>query len=169
MSDQPPVVYWEAPGDTAGPAPGVEFAPHGQRLVAYLIDSVLLTAVLLVLFLVPTVILFDGFPTEGSSLDTTSAVVLFVCIAIGILVSILYFPFFWARGGRTPGMRPFGLVVVRDADGQPFGWGAALLRLVGMYVASSVFYLGFAWILFDKRHRGWQDLIAGTVVVKRRA
>ena len=36
-----------------------------------------------------------------------------------------------------------------------------------MYVASAVFYLGFIWILVDKRRRGFHDLIAGTVVVKR--
>ena len=39
--------------------------------------------------------------------------------------------------------------------------------MVGMYVASAVFYLGFIWIFVDTRRRGFQDLIAGTVVVKR--
>ena len=63
-------------------------------------------------------------------------------------------------------MRPFRLRVVRDRDGSAFGWGTALLRLVGLYVASAVFYLGFIWIFIDKRRRGWHDLIAGTVVVK---
>ena len=64
-------------------------------------------------------------------------------------------------------MRPFGLHVVRDADGSTFGWKTALLRMVGLYVASAVFYLGFIWIFVDARRRGFQDLIAGTVVVKR--
>jgi uncharacterized RDD family membrane protein YckC len=56
---------------------------------------------------------------------------------------------------------------VRDQDGARIGWGTALLRLLGMYVASTVFYLGFIWIFVDKRRRGWHDLIAGTVVVQR--
>jgi len=30
-----------------------------------------------------------------------------------------------------------------------------------------VFYLGYVWILVDKRRRGWHDLIAGTVMIKR--
>jgi uncharacterized RDD family membrane protein YckC len=64
-------------------------------------------------------------------------------------------------------MKPFGLVVVRDADGGPVRIRTAILRLVGMYVASTVFYLGFIWIFIDKRRRGWHDLIAGTVVVHR--
>jgi uncharacterized RDD family membrane protein YckC len=33
-------------------------------------------------------------------------------------------------------------------------------------VSSLVFYLGFIWILVDKRRRGWHDLIAGTVMVQ---
>jgi uncharacterized RDD family membrane protein YckC len=64
-------------------------------------------------------------------------------------------------------MRPFDLRVVRDSDGGPIGWGTALLRLVGLWVAGVVFYIGFIWVFIDKRRRGWQDLIAGTIVVKR--
>jgi uncharacterized RDD family membrane protein YckC len=30
-----------------------------------------------------------------------------------------------------------------------------------------VFYLGFLWVFVDGRRRGWHDLIAGTVVIKR--
>jgi uncharacterized RDD family membrane protein YckC len=88
-------------------------------------------------------------------------------ILVGLAVSVLYFPFFWQSSGQTPGMRPFRLWVVRDRDGSSFGWGTASLRLLGLYVAASVFYLGFLWIFVDKRRRGWQDLIAGTIVIER--
>jgi uncharacterized RDD family membrane protein YckC len=88
-------------------------------------------------------------------------------MVVGTLVSFLYFPFFWARGGQTPGMRVFRLRVVRDADGGPIGWGPAILRLIGFWVSSAVFYLGFIWIFIDKRRRGWHDLIAGTVVIEQ--
>ena len=57
--------------------------------------------------------------------------------------------------------------VVRDKDGGPVTVGAAILRLIGLLDRrSSVFYLGFIWIFIDKRKRGWQDLIGGTVVVE---
>ena len=45
--------------------------------------------------------------------------------------------------------------------------GTGIVRLVGYWISAAVMYLGFAWILIDGRHRGWHDLIAGTVVVKR--
>ena len=57
--------------------------------------------------------------------------------------------------------------VVRDSDGGPVSAGAAILRLVGYWIDSLVFYLGFIWIFIDKRKRCWHDLIAGTVVIKR--
>jgi uncharacterized RDD family membrane protein YckC len=92
---------------------------------------------------------------------------LLAAAALAGLIGLLYFPFFWARGGQTLGMKPFGLRVVRDRDGGRIGWGTALLRLVGLWVAAAVMYIGFIWIFVDKRRRGWQDLIAGTVVIKR--
>jgi uncharacterized RDD family membrane protein YckC len=57
---------------------------------------------------------------------------------------------------------------VRDRDGGRIGWKTSSLRLLGLYVACSVFYLGLVWIFIDKRRRGWHDLIASTVVIQRR-
>ena len=166
----PPTVQWESPDPVAGPAPGVEFAPHGGRLVAYIIDTIIVSIVLLVLLLVAAPLIANGATTTESgrvtSLGATAPLGCLVLL-IGFLIALLYFPFFWARGGQTPGMRPFSLRVVRDRDGGSIGWGTALLRLVGLWVAAAVFYIGYIWIFIDKRHRGWQDLIAGTVVVKK--
>lgn len=166
MSEAPPPVPWAPPVETAGPAPGVEFAPHGVRIVAYLIDGLILLVADLVL-MIP----FFAFAADAVRSDTTPSagtIALFVVLLVAILlINLGYFPWFWQRSGQTPGMRPFRLWVVRDQDGTAFGWGTALLRVVGLYVASAVFYLGFIWIFIDQRHRGWHDLIAGTVVVRR--
>ena len=106
----------------------------------------------------------DGSTVTIAAPALVATVLLFL---LTLLLVFLYFPFFWARGGQTPGMWLFGLRIVRDRDGGRIGWGTALLRTLGMYAASAVFYLGFFWILVDKRRRGFHDLIAGTVVVKR--
>lgn len=169
-----PVLPWEAPPESAGPAPGIEFAGHGARLVAYFIDAVIVSIVIGAIYAVAFVLFGQGLewdPVTGNvdpeSLDGGAIGGFILALVIGGLLALLYFPFFWARGGQTPGMRMFGLHVVRDRDGSRIGWGTALLRLLGMYVASAVFYLGFIWIFIDKRRRGWHDLIAGTVVIKR--
>ena len=80
--------------------------------------------------------------------------------------TLVYFPYFWARGGQTPGMRTLHIKVVRDADGGPVSFGSAILRLIGYWINNLLFYIGFLWILVDKRRRGWHDLIAGTCVVE---
>lgn len=169
MSATPPTtVSWESPDRQAGPAPGVEFAPHGARLVAYIIDSMIIGLVVLVLLVVGMILIGSGATIEGDRITFVDAGAgEFVLVFIATVIALLYFPFFWARGGQTPGMKPFGLRVVRDRDGGPVGWGSALLRLVGLSVAAAVMYIGFIWIFIDKRRRGWQDLIAGTVVVRQ--
>jgi uncharacterized RDD family membrane protein YckC len=159
----PPPAQWPAPPDALGPAPGVRFASHGARLVAYIVDGILVS----VLVTIVAVLLSFGVAAFAVAGADALAVLggIFVIVAI-FAVSLGYFPWFWVKGGATPGMRIFNLRVVRDRDGGPIGWGEALLRLVGFWVSSLVFYLGFAWILIDKRRRGWHDLIAGTVMVQ---
>jgi len=167
LGASPPIVAWEGPAEPLGPAPGVEFAPHGGRLVAYLIDCAIPYAV--VIMLVVGALLLSGMnpPTTSGTGSMARIAALFPAVLAGFVIIFGYFPFFWTRGGQTPGMRPFRLWVVRDRDGSRVTAWTAILRLLGMYVVSSVFYLGFIWILIDKRRRGWHDLIAGTVVIHR--
>jgi uncharacterized RDD family membrane protein YckC len=174
MASAPPAaaapVAWESPEMTAGPAPGIEFAPHGARLVAYIFDGIIIGIVVSVIALIGSIVIFLGATYEGNrvvSFSPASAVIGSIILFISILVGILYFPYFWSHGGRTLGMRPFNLRVVRDSDGGAIGWGTAFLRLLGLWVAGLVFYLGYIWIFIDKRRRGWQDLIAGTVMIKQ--
>jgi uncharacterized RDD family membrane protein YckC len=166
----PPPVAWERPETTAGPAPGIEFAPHGARLVAYIFDGIIIGIVVSVIAIIGSIVIFLGATYEDDrvvSVSAPSAVIGSIILFVSVVVGILYFPYFWSHGGSTLGMRPFNLRVVRDSDGGPIGWGTAFLRLLGLWVAGLVFYLGYIWIFIDKRRRGWQDLIAGTVMIRR--
>jgi uncharacterized RDD family membrane protein YckC len=139
--------------------PGVQFAPHGERLIAYIIDAIVVTVVTMVLLVLAAL----AWAVIGNGAGIT---VFFFGLLAVIVVSLAYFPWFWARGGQTPGMRPFDLRVVRDSDGGPLSGGQAIVRLIGLWVNAIVFYLGYIWIFIDARRRGWHDLIAGTVVIK---
>ena len=171
MSESPPpTVSWESPEIAAGPAPGIEYAPHGGRLVAYIIDGIIIGIVVSLLAIIGAAVFFAGSTVEGNRVVDVSpiaAVIGGIIFVIAFLVGLLYFPYFWVKGGATLGMRPFDLRVVRDRDGGPINWGTAILRLIGLWIAGAVFYIGFIWIFIDKRRRGWQDLIAGTLVVKQ--
>jgi uncharacterized RDD family membrane protein YckC len=173
-----PASSWPPPVEPTGPAPGIQFAGHGARLGAYALDAILVGFAATAAFVVLVIVLFgsldlaidaNGEVVVGDAGAAAASVGLFIAGSMVItILALLYFPFFWARGGATPGMKVAGIRVVNDRDGSRIGWGAALLRLVGWWVSSAVFYIGFVWILVDSRRRGWHDLIAGTCVISSR-
>jgi uncharacterized RDD family membrane protein YckC len=150
--------YWQSGLGPEGPAPGVYFAGYGARIVAYIVDVILISVIVGILAFVG--ILFSG--------GDNTRVVYAIMVGFSILVSLLYFPFFWQRDGQTPGMGLFGIRVVRDRDGGKVGWGSAILRLIGFMIDSIIFGLpiGYLWAFVDKRRRCWHDLIGSTVVIK---
>jgi uncharacterized RDD family membrane protein YckC len=96
-------------------------------------------------------------------------------IAITILVAagavayfawfVGYFSTFWSTTGQTPGARVMGVRVECAGGDEPVHVARAFMRLVGMALAAIPLFAGFLWILVDDRRRGFQDLLAGTVVV----
>ncbi len=155
MSDPQQPAPWVAPEVAPGPGPGMEFGGPGPRLVGYIVDTLIVIAAVFAI-----VVVFGLLATIVPILGG-------IGLAVGILgVPLAYFPYFWAKSGQTPGMKMMNIKVVRDVDGGPITMGQAILRLLGYWVSSLVFYLGFIWIFIDKRQRGWFDLIAGTVVIK---
>jgi len=161
-----PASTWQAPQRPAGPAPGVEFGDFGPRLVAYIIDGLIVGAVVIAAALIWVTFAFLSGGLRASGMDLGAGLGLGLMIVLVTVLTLAYFPWFWSRTGATPGMKAMGLKVVRDADGGPISTGQAILRLVGYWISGAVFYLGYIWILVDKRRRGWHDLIAGTVVIK---
>ena len=148
-----PTTAWQPPEPGSGPGPGTQFASPGSRLVAYILD-------ILIQFLIVFVLV------AGSLVLGVLFWPLAVVGGLGVVVvSLGYFPYFWAKSGQTPGMARMKIKVVRDADGGPITTGAAILRFIGLWIGLSVFYIGVIWIFIDKRKRGWQDLLGGTVVV----
>jgi uncharacterized RDD family membrane protein YckC len=171
---------WQQPVELAGPAPGVEFAGHGARLAAYILDAIVLgiaVAAIVVLASLPIMGAILGHIGDEPDYWSDSANwsqlgggigLAIIGVIAASLVGLVYFPWFWARGGQTPGMRAAGIRVVRDRDGGPIDGGAAVLRLVGFWISGAVFYLGYVWVLVDARRRGWHDLLAGTCVISVR-
>lgn len=84
----------------------------------------------------------------------------------GIALHALYFVVFVGGCGQTPGKMLFGLTVVRR-DGAAAGYGRALLRWVGYWMAALPLGLGFLGTLVTAERRGLHDWIAGTRVVRQ--
>lgn len=82
------------------------------------------------------------------------------------MVAFLYLGLTQCLSGRTFGMM---LTNTRVVDSLTFNKPSAplvLLRSVGYFVAAAPALLGIVWAAFSHKHRGWQDIISGTVVVR---
>ena len=77
--------------------------------------------------------------------------------------------YFWLLSkGMTPGKWILREKVVEKLSGNyPGFWRMVLREVIGKFVSSLIFGLGFLWAIWDKDHQAWHDKIAGTVVVKR--
>ena len=166
-----------------GPAAGWQYAGFWIRAAAWIIDGFILgfvtTILWMVVLAVAAAIGLGAVATSG--LDSTNGLTQEQVAVLGvgivaatsfllimtILVTVLYFVLLWVKRGATIGQSVLGLRVVRRADGGPIGWGTAIVRYIVLCIGFAVIYLGVIWVAFDDRKRGWHDLAAGTLVVKR--
>jgi uncharacterized RDD family membrane protein YckC len=98
---------------------------------------------------------------QGETISMLIAVLL-SSAGINLIVSIIYDISFWMLSGQTPGKRILGVRVMR-ADGERLRLRNAILRQIGYWI-SSIFFLGYIWILFDGKRQGFHDKIGGTIV-----
>ncbi|MBL4673005.1 MAG: RDD family protein [Arenicella sp.] len=71
----------------------------------------------------------------------------------------------WMKFGGTPGKRLLKIKVLDEKTGQHLSLAKALLRYVGYFVSILGLFIGFIWIAFDSKKKGWHDHIAGSIVV----
>ena len=100
-------------------------------------------------------------------------------LASGIIVAFIdipgIFPFlfvsyhtiFTYKLGQTPGKMMLGLQVVDANDHQPTLKQILLREVLGKIIVFLIMFVGFLWVLWDPKKRGWHDYIGGTYVIKR--
>src|SRR3989441_11643172 len=139
-------------------------ASTGDRVVAIIIDSVIL-AVVIFLFALPIGLV--GVFGSGSFVPF-GFFFPFIWIAFGLLewlVGLLYFSFFESTSGQTLGKQLVGIKVVDESTLRPPPIEQALLRTVLRIFDSFFFYLiGFILIETQPNKKRLGDLLAKTVV-----
>lgn len=134
------------------------------RLQAVAIDLAILGGVLF-LFLVAAVLVLSTSGYGWTRLKTPEGIAaLFLPFyLLSLFLSLSYFTFFLGWSGRTPGKALLNLDV-RRTDGGEMTYTRGFLRGVGYLVSLTFAGLGFLWIVFDERKRGWHDYLSGTWV-----
>jgi len=164
---------------------GREYATFNRRLMAISIDSVVL---LLFAPLVEIALYYIyGPPPDLSALqatimaqsdqesaarvmrETLTETRLGERLAINLTMQVVFFFIYmgtcWVYFSSTPGKLLLRTRIVDAQTGEPMSIGQICDRLLGYMVSSMPVLLGFFWIGFDRRKRGWHDFIAKTVVV----
>ena len=160
----------------AGPAPGVSYADLVTRIIAMIIDGVILWVINIVLLIIAGVIV------------VTTGMGLLITLIFGLIwavVSLVYYVYGWTKMRASFGQKFLNLETVNAADGatltQPqsirrwaFLWGPFALGAIIPIVGALVSLLGVLYALYllytasqSPKRQGFHDLQAGTVVVKR--
>jgi uncharacterized RDD family membrane protein YckC len=144
----------------ATPRPPLRYVGLATRAISFAIDAAVIDLVAIIVGLGASLIL--SLLHLPGDVKTVLAV---IGGAAFILWSIGYFVVFWSATGQTPGARVMQIRVVTD-DGSAFKPRRALLRCAGVLLAALPLFAGFVRILFDPRRRGFQDRLAGTLVIE---
>ena len=139
----------------------VEYAGFWRRVLAVLIDSILILCVTMPLL--GAIYGWGYFLDESVSLIPSGAefLIMYVLPALATIV-------FWKTRQATPGKILLSMVIVDAGTGGPMSTGQSVGRYFGYFVSTLVFFLGYVWVAFDARKQSWHDKLAGTVVVIRR-
>jgi uncharacterized RDD family membrane protein YckC len=78
-----------------------------------------------------------------------------------IVVSFLFYGWFWTHGGQTLGLKAWKARLL-SSQHQPITWRQAFYRYVSASISWSCLGLGFWWVLVDKQRRSWHDLASKT-------
>jgi uncharacterized RDD family membrane protein YckC len=183
---------WAAPAAqstvASGPA-GYYYADVPNRIIALIIDAIILFIIQIIVGIVlgailgPTVNADFSNPNFGT-VNWTSAI---VSAIVNLAISAAYFAYFWTTSRATPGQRVLGMQVGSETDGATLTLNQALTRWALLFLPSSisfVFYglptIGILWSLLvliyyiallvttaqSPTKQGLHDRYAHTVVVK---
>lgn len=141
----PPPAYGQPPAYGYAPMGGITYASWGLRVVATLIDAVILIVIDVIVSI-----------ATGSSSVTQVANLL---VEVG-------FAYMVGTRGQSPGKQVMKIKIVRDSDGQVIGFGIAILRAIAHIADTFSLLIGWLWPLWDKKRQTFADKIVGSVPIR---
>ena len=83
------------------------------------------------------------------------------------LIFVSYHAIFTYNLGQTPGKMALGIQVVDSNRQKPTLRQIILREVIGKIIVFLVMFIGFIWVIWDPKKRGWHDYIGDTYVVKK--
>ncbi|MEP6881521.1 MAG: RDD family protein [Dokdonella sp.] len=158
-----PVAANSAPGDLL-PEGGIIHAGFWRRVAAYMLDSLIVSVVMLVVFG-----LIGVAAAALATSDHAGIAGLLIFIGYVLLIVGVWLYFAKCESGpaqATPGKRVMGIKVTDD-KGQRIGFGRATGRFFGKIISGMIMNIGYMMAGFTGRKQALHDLMAGCCVVFR--
>lgn len=152
-----------------------------KRLLVIIYDCFLLIAVAMVssallmalLMFLLRAIAPDSFFIDPATLENPKIIQLSqlgrnigsgVVVSNCIIISVMFYTWFWTHGGQTLGMKAWNLYLV-NPEGKFVSKKTALIRFLCAIISWVALGLGFIWILFSKRNHAWHDIWSNSQIV----
>jgi len=141
--------------------PTQQYAGLFRRLFAIFYDGFLLIAILFIVSAIATAL------NHGKAIEPGDALYP-VFVIIIIVLSYLYFAWFWIHGGQSLGMKTWR-IQMQASNNCKIGWQTSAIRFVSAIFSWGFFGMGFLWAFYDKNNRCWHDLASKTVLIDLRS
>jgi uncharacterized RDD family membrane protein YckC len=133
-------------------APALDPAPISLRLMAAVVDGLLMTLA----FLAAAFVVMENAAELPGVKETELAAVLAM-----LVIAAVYHLFFFTLGEGTPGMKWARISLCTFSDELPTR-AQRQNRLAAMLVSLLPVGLGMAWAIFDEEHLSWHDRLSET-------
>jgi uncharacterized RDD family membrane protein YckC len=142
------------------PSAGANVHVTGRRVVATIVDGVVLGIVFVVMSM-----LFGSSSAAGGEVNASLSGLPFL---IYLVVVFAYYILMEGYLGQSVGKMALGIKVIREDDGGVPGVGAAAIRTVLRIVDGFFFYLvAFISVLASGKNQRLGDMLAHTLVVRK--
>lgn len=140
-----------------------QYAGFITRLIAFVIDILILSVIYSVIAITVQAI-GSFFQQDLIALAREEALVGTVASAAAAIFPVMYYTFFWALTGQTPGKAFMGIRIY-TIDGKKLSLRRAFVRYLTYWLSTALLFAGFLLVLVDNRRQTLHDKIAKTVVV----
>ena len=154
----------------------MSYAGFWKRFAAFLIDSLLIGAVVGIVMMIFGIGIFGGMSAvdpqqmDEEMAQTMAAGVIGGIVMFGLIMSAaqwLYFALMESSSKQaTLGKMALGIIVT-DLNGNPISFGRATGRYFGKILSGIILYIGYLMAGFTEKKQALHDMIAGCLVVNR--
>lgn len=143
----------------------MQYGGFWRRFVAYIIDAIVLYIVAIPIFMIAGV---GNMMSMDPAAQPEIGAGFWIAYLAVIVINWLYFALLESSGKQaTLGKMALGMVVT-DLDGNRISFGKATGRFFGKLLSGLILLIGYIMAAFTERKQALHDMLAGTLVLKRR-